>query len=949
MKSKVKYLSNFRKLNSTMLFILMMICISDLHAQANLGSIYGKVSDSSGIPLDGVVIKLKGTYLGAVSDYEGAYKIDEVSPGSYTMQITAEGFKTTEFTDINIVYDEKKEFNIVLKSTSFTVDQEIEVVGERPLMDIEQTSSSHFISSDDIDKSIVSNVTDVVSQQAGVVKQDNEIYIRGGRNYENSYLVDGVNVQDPLSGTGYGLQLSANSLEEVEVITGGYNAEFGQATSGVVNVRTKEGKYNQANFYLSYQRDNFGNNKNSGSSFNTDILEMNLSGPEPITKYLLRSLGINTPGEITLFASFFMGLSDGFYTNEGGAKANQVYSSTFGGSRFAPRQDNNWYWLGKATYRMTPVMKLGYSFNQSVSINQNSSSLQSNLEYVQQSPGYQYEFQQILDSANTYTQNSLFHTINWSHSLGPKTFYDVKINKFFTTLRVDANGTNWDEYTEPLDITKPPFQYYYIDSTRTGLIPGDGFYDVGNQFTWHDHFVDEISAKVDFTYNVSTKNRIKAGVEASFQEMQLVDIYQPWIKPLGLNNDIYQVYPAFGDFYAQQSLTFKGMILNYGLRLDYWFPGKYVDDAVNDTSVATIPDQTRSAYEDDTYNIFGRRAKLSLSPRIGISHPITNNQTLFFSYGHFSKRPKPQFVYAKLDPQSAKSTFQKFGNPNLNPETTVAYELGIRNQFTNDDVFTVTAYYKNIYDYVTTKSILLNSGRFIGKSFITYFNQDYARLRGVEIEYKKRIGSWFNGKFNFTYSVATGKSSSADQGYLVAARNAQETITEYFLSWDKPIQASANLFFNIEKGKGIFGFGKDILDDISIKSRIFFQSGKRYTEQIRVGTLENGRPEYQADIDNVNGEVGESWFWVDLDFDKYFYFNNLQFIVSLGITNLFDTKNSTIINPVTGKAYEYGDPTPNFYNDPVYPDLQAPINPYPYDPSRYLTPRQIKFGVSLKF
>ena len=221
MKNIICYISHFRKLYSAMLFILMMFCISDLHAQANLGSIYGKVTDSSGIPLDGVTIKLKGTYLGAVTEYEGTYKINEVSPGSYTMQVTAEGFKTTEYTDINIVYDEKKEFNIVLKSTSFTVDQEIEVVGERPLMDIEQTSSSHFISSDDIDKSIVSNVTDVVSQQAGVVKQDNEIHIRGGRNYENSYLVDGVNVQDPLSGTGYGLQLSANSLDVVEVITGG--------------------------------------------------------------------------------------------------------------------------------------------------------------------------------------------------------------------------------------------------------------------------------------------------------------------------------------------------------------------------------------------------------------------------------------------------------------------------------------------------------------------------------------------------------------------------------------------------------------------------------------------------------------------------------------------------------------------------------------------------------
>ncbi len=301
-----------------------------------------------------------------------------------------------------------------------------------------------------------------------------------------------------------------------------------------------------------------------------------------------------------------------------------------------------------------------------------------------------------------------------------------------------------------------------------------------------------------------------------------------------------------------------------------------------------------------------------------------------------------------LSPQSAQSTFQKFGNPNLNPETTVAYELGIRNQFTNDDVLTVTAYYKNIYDYVTTRTILLNSGRYLGKSFITYFNQDYARLRGVEVEFKKRIGSWFNGKFNFTYSVATGKSNNADQGYLVASRNAQESISEYYLSWDKPIQASANLFFDVRKGQGIFGFARNILDDFSIKSRIFFQSGKRYTQQIYVGELENGRPEYEADIDNPNGEVGESWFWIDLDIDKYFYINNLQFVVSLNITNLFDNENSTIINPVTGRAYVYGDPTPNFYNDPLYPDLQAPITPYPYDPARFLTPRQIKFGVSVK-
>ena len=932
-----------------LLFLLLIFFSSQVYSQEKFGSISGIVTDSGKIPLDGVILKLVGTYLGGLSDYEGKFKIEDISPGNYTLRVEVEGFKTVEYTDIQVNSDENKEFNIILKATSFTVDQEIEVVGDRPLLDIEQTSSSHIISSDEINKSIVKNVTDIITQQAGVVKQDNEIYIRGGRNYENSFLVDGVSVQDPLSGTGYGLQMSSNSLEEVEVITGGYNAEYGQATSGVVNVRTKEGKYNDVNFYISYKRDNFGVNKNSGTSFNTDILEMNLSGPEPISKYLFKALNIKTPGEITLFGSFFMGLSDGFFVNNGGQKASQVYSSTFGGSKYAPRQDNNWYWLGKATYRLNQTMKLAYSYNQSVSINQNSSTLQTNLEYQEPSPGYQYEFQYILDSALTYTQNSNFNTVNWSQTTSPSTFYEVKINKFYTQLRVDANGKNWDQYSEPLDVTRPPFQYYYIDSTHTGLIPGDGFYDVGNPFTWHDHFVDELSGRFDYVHSYSPNNKLKAGVEMSFQQMQLVDIYQPWIQPLGLNNDIYSVYPAFGDIYAQQSLTFKGMILNYGLRLDYWLPGKYVDDAVANPDVSTIPEETRQAYYEDTYNLFGRRVKFNLSPRLGISHPITNNQTLFFSYGHFSKRPKPQFVYAKLNPQAAQSTFQKFGNPNLNPETTVAYELGIRNQFTNNDVLTVTAYYKNIYDYVATKSIVINSGRLIGQSFITYFNQDYARLRGVEVEYQKRIGSWFNGKFNFTYAIATGKSSTSDNGYIVAVTGAGENLNEKFLSWDKPFQLSANLYFNAEKGQGLFGFGKNILDDISLKTRIFYQSGKRYTQQLLVGYLDDGRPEYAPDLNNINGEVGENWFWVNLDIDKYFYVNSLQFDVSLSITNLFNTLNSTIINPVTGTAYEYGQQTLNFVNNPLYPDVQAPITPYPYNPSRYLTPTNIQFGISMKF
>jgi outer membrane receptor protein involved in Fe transport len=929
-------------------YLIFSLMITSVVFCQQTGGLTGVVTDAaSNEPLPGVNVILKGTYHGAATDINGVFKITGINPGKYNIDVSLIGYKTFQYTGVEIEPNKIKQLDVKLEETVLTLDQDVVVIGDKPLLDPEETQSKKTVSREEIDALIVENIRNIVTQQTGVVTADNEVNIRGGRSYENAFLLDGVSVQDPLSGTGFGLQLSASAIEEVEVITGGFNAEFGQATSGVVNVRTREGseKYSGA---ITYKRDNLGD-KSSYYVFNTDILELNLSGPEPITSLILPSLGVQIPGRISFFGNLYSGITDGLTQGYYKPTANQLYSSTFHGSRFAPRAENSWFGLLKLTYFNSPTLKFNYSYNQSVNINQNSQSLQSNLEYVEPSPGYQYTFQNILDNANTFTHNSIYHNLGVTHTLNQKTYYELKFNYFFTNLRGDANGLNWNEYNQPLDIVNFPIEYYNINSDTVGVIPGDGFWDLGNPYTYHDHFLEEFSFRGDITSFFDEMNKFKAGFNIQFQQMQVVDIYQPWIGDLGFNNDIYQVYPALGSFYAQDNINFGGMILNFGLRLDYWFPGKYVDDAVADSNVITIPDEIRDNYYEDTFGWFNdRRFKARLSPRLGISHPVSDFQTLFFSYGHFSKWPKPQFVYAKLNPSSAQSSFQKFGNPNLDPETTVAYELGLKTQFTPDDVLSITAYYKDIFDYVSTRAVKITSSRLTAESFITYVNTDYARSRGLEVEFKKRIGKWFNGSASLAYAIATGKSSSAEEGVLVARGDLDESIKESFLPWDRPFTASVNANFYVSPG--IFGTLDGIIDDWSFYTRIFFQSGRRYTPAVFTGTVEpSGRKEYEYVRNERNSAIGDDWFYIDANFEKYFQLSGLNFSFFVEVNNLLDTKNSTIINPVTGRAYEYGDDVPSSWNDPRYPDVQAPIIAYPLNPARYLTRRNIKFGVTLKF
>ncbi len=956
-----------KTLTKTLLLFLSLFLVLGMpriSAQTK-GRIGGKITDAeTKEALPGVNVIVKGTYYGAATDIDGNFTIRAMNPGQYTIVVSMIGYKKIENTGVRVLAGQTTNLDLQLEISVLAFGEEVIVIGERPLFDIEETSSRRTISSSEIQAEVVETVQDIVSNQVGVVRSDDEIHIRGGRSYENAYLIDGISVQDPLSGTGFGLQLSTEAIEEVEVITGGFNAEYGQAMSGIINVKTKEGgaKYTGA---LSYKVDHIGGfdsgtplignlSNKSSNSFNTDIAEFTISGPEPISNYFLPQLGLNIPGEISFFGSTYMLLSDAYTLTS----AEQLFSSTFHGDRFAPRQTNSWIGLFKLTWKPDPTHKLIVSGNQSVNINQNSKSLQTTLEFVDPGPGYPYNFEKNLDNFNTFTHINKQLALSWVHTLNSQSFYELKLSRFFSHLRSDVNGKHWTEYEEPQDIVTRPIDYFYSsDSTIVNVFPGDGFWDFGDGFTWHDHFVEEYTFKGDYTRNSkNNQHKIKAGFEISFSDMQMIDIFKPWFGDLGLNNDIYQVSPAFGSLYAQDKIKFKGLIANVGMRFDYWFPGKFVEDAIDNPDIVTISESTRESFKNETHSLFGRRWRGRISPRLGISHPISDNQMLFFSYGHFSKRPKPQFVYTKLGENSAKSTFQKFGNPNLDFETTVSYEFGVRHKFSQNDVFTITAYYKDIFDYVTTVNFR-GTGRLTGRSFTTYLNLDYSRARGIEVEYRKRAGSFLTGSISGTYAIATGKSSSPDDAFLVSQGSLSEKpITEDFLIWDRPWQVSGVTNFHLRKRDDIKFFGVKIPNNWNLNIRFFAQAGKRYTPLSATGTiLPDGRPEYSGDLDQ-NGEADDpfgklstTWIWVNLNFEKYYSFLGLDYTFLVEVQNLLNRKNPQIINPVTGQAYEFGDPTPTGWNDPLFPDTQAPLSPFPFNPARYLTQRNMKIGFTVRF
>ncbi|TNE70273.1 TonB-dependent receptor [bacterium] len=974
----------------TPFYLLLFTCLfcfgflQNLYAQST-GVIKGQIIDAeTKETLPGVNILIKGTSFGGATDIDGLYEIRAIRPGEYSLEISYIGYERKLYTGIQVKAGEETVLNVELAVQVLTADEEVVVVGEKPIFDVEKSNSSFQVSASDIQAAAVRKIDDVVGLQAGVVKDPTGIYIKGGRAYETGYVVDGVSAQDPLAGTGFGLDLGSNSFQNVEVVTGGVGAEYGDVTSGVVAVQTQDGG-EKFSGYVSHKRDNFGdNNLDQKWNFFTDVYELNFGGPLMKENKVL-------PGTMSFFVSTQTQFTDEFTKNS----AENVQSSLIDSDFWSPRQDNRWAGMFKLTWKIKPTMKLQISTQNSLTINQNTRMLQITGNDSDIRPGYQFFFSNDLDNANTYTHKSNLSYVKWTHTLDEKSFYEVQFSRLFTRLRADANGRYWrpdsvDGEFDAYSIVTPPINEFQTGQDFLYVLQGPGFANNGGiAALWHDHYAEEITLKSTYTrFFAERTNRLTIGFETKFQDYQWIDITRPWVGApiqigpnefseslrLGQTSDIWQVEPRRGAVFANNQIRYKGLIANIGLRLEYWFPGDYVDKAVANPD-APIPQEIRDMYMQETYELFGSRFKMRLLPKLSVSFPVRENQVLFFNYGHSTRVPHPTFVYAGLDPfYQDRSFLSDLGNPNLNPEVDISYEIGLRNQITSDDALSFSAFWRDKYDFITTESITLPdaTGRETTRAF--RINGDYARVRGIDITYFKRYSYWFQGQLAVSYSRAEGLSSSnneALQNILVNGNNIGNNV-ETPLAWDRPWDIKTNMTFTHARKSGLFNISA--LNDMRANVSTVWRSGIRYTPYIFRGNSTNPvsgaldwRPIYERDPDPAkrNSESGDAWFYTNVSFQKWFKWGKTRWTLSLDINNIFNNENSAIINPVTGKAYKTSYPTnaadlialradrsydvPVGVRDPRYVDPRDNSLPAYLNPANLLEQRHIMFGLSVNF
>lgn len=935
------------------IFVILLLAVIVLQA-GNTGKIAGVVTDKdTGEPLAGVNVVVKGKPLGAATDENGFYYILQVPPGTYTLEFNYVGYQSVEVTNVKVHVDLTTNISVQLKQTILSASKPITVVAERPIIQKDITSTKRTTTRGELQSMPgMEKALDMFRTQGGVffnqqpqaiqlasgvrlqVRDESlkDVHIRGGRGGEVLYMVDGVPVTHPLYGGRSVIDLNVEDVEEVELLTGGFNAEYGQAQSGVINITTRSGKdYYEGGIEYKTDRPTW-----LGPSYDTQYATFHLGGPEALSRYWLPKLGIHLPGKIYFFLSANANLTNTEYNNHRTRHFIDVL-----GIKIREKQDNNGNLNFKLNWRISPSLRISTSYHGS----------------WKRWSRFDWLWKYYPDHTVGYKRDNQNFTFKFNHTLSNATFYDLSFGFLGVTYKASLNGNRphefWRFYKDSTDIqgmTYDEWMKFYSDSTpyqiKSTIRPPTfdeltGFFDKsGYECLWRDDNTKTFTFRGSITSQIHKKHLIKSGVEVQYNDLQYVDIQdggyvlsnygkwrfhqsqKPYPKPpgpypeFGQNRWVFHAFPLIGGLYVQDKFEHESLIINAGVRVDWFMPGESVFK----------PEYKKQWQAATGLNPNWKRFKYKISPRFGISFPISTHTVLFFSYGHFNQLPELQFFYR--DPYSGGFT----GNPHLDYEQTVLYEFGFTHQLFNDWSIDIKSYTKDISQQVGTTALRAA----LGVPVSLYDNKGYARARGLEFRFEKRYSHYFSGNLTYTVQWATGYSSSAFDDYKRSLTDFPNPIRERRLAWDVRHQVIFEGMVAVQNNRPKI-LGIKIPGNWNVTMLTNFSSGYPYTpgshDLIELQTKENTK-------------TGPILTTTDIKFQKLFQLSSkIKLTFMIDLFNIFDQKNIQIgygFNPWTGKPYRYGDVVDDQRKFYTWYDMYRLM-----DPRQFSTGRYVKFGIKI--
>jgi len=925
------------------LFILLIT--STVIIFAGGGKISGVVTDGeTKQPLPGVNVIVEETSLGAATDIHGEFIILNIPAGSYTLRASYIGYTSYRIQELRVNIDQTTRQNIAL-SVEVIAGEEVTVIAQRKLVQKDLTASQKIFTSEEILEMPVESFLGVLTTQAGVnTGADGALHIRGGRSNEVGYYIDGISVANPFTTNGLAINISNKALEEMKVVSGAFNAEYGNAMSGIVNIQTKDGgKDYHGSFsvntgdYISKDTDLY-MNIDEVNPFTNRTYEGVLNGPVPLIGNGNR-LTFNLSGRYNDYEGYLYGIREHAVGDSANFESDDWYIELGGNNEYVSlNSSKKLNLMGKLTYRLTPRMKLSLQ------------TMHEGRTYKSYTTTGSHNYRYNPDGTSTYQRNNYNYSLRLNHSIAARTFYQAN---------VFISSTDYKRYQfQPIDLSaaKPSEQYfdstgyvYYLDDPEFGKLyvlqdskyvpsnrimgaPDSDTFLFGGSDRVHEYRQSESRGyKFDITSQVTNRHELKTGISTRYDildERNFEILYdgQRYNIPviLAVNNspthDHYENSSVFFSAYIQDKIEYDNMIINAGVRYDSFNP--------NEDFIANLLEPEGKVLDDDP-EIVAAKTKKMVSPRLGISFPITDTGILHFSYGHFYQMPTLRRLYKKEI--FGAGAAPEIGYADLKPEKSVIYEFGLQQQFGQMMAIDASIYYKDIRELLALQSISYESPNYGPASYSIYLNKDYGSVQGLTISLTKRydpvtkISLWLD----YSYQKADGNSVADDAFLFSVLTGMEEEKVIVPLLWDQNHILNGTVMFSQPGKWGVTIIGK-------------LAGGWPYTPTI-----------YKANYNAKSNSERKPWTQnINIRAHKTFKIGHLDYVLFAKVYNVFDHRDERYVYNDTGRSgYTYinrSSQEPKIIDHYGEPGVHT-WEEYYQRPHYYMAPRSVNIGVSIDF